>query len=61
MFQQVNSTIRQMLSNLSYIYQSHGIKYKVEDKYDFIIRVLTPFEIMSYFHITPIEGLVDPK
>lgn len=42
LFQQVNKTIEHLLNNLTYIYQSHGINYKVNSFYQPLIRMLTP-------------------
>lgn len=43
MFTQVNSTIVDLLKNLAYIYEKHGLKYNVMEKHDDVFRLLVPF------------------
>jgi hypothetical protein len=61
MFQQVSNTIEQMLNSLSYIYQSHGIKFIISDLQKILFRLLTPFELLSYFHLIDNDAMIDKK
>jgi hypothetical protein len=48
-----------MLNSLSYIYQSHGIKFFIFDMQKVLLRLLTPFELLSYFHIVDNDDMID--
>lgn len=41
-FNQVSINIRQLLDNLNYIYQSHGINYSVSTYFLTLLKLLSP-------------------
>lgn len=47
----MSRTIQQLLQNLQYLYQANGVNYKVDLYYDTLMRLLTPHELLSHFHI----------
>lgn len=40
-----------MLEQLSNLYKHYGIKYEVIHCYDMLIRMLTPYELLTYFNL----------
>lgn len=47
MFTQVSVNIRQLLDNLTLIYQSHGVDYCVNSYFYAVMRLLSPIELLS--------------
>lgn len=51
MFSQASVYISELLDQLSALYKQYGIKYDIADCYDTLMRMLTPFELLTFFNI----------
>jgi hypothetical protein len=57
MLKQARTSISQLLDSLSYMYRSNGINFEVKD-YDYVLmRMLSPFELLSQYGIADNRGI----
>lgn len=50
MFDQINVHLHHLFTNLSYVYQTHGIFYNLSNFHGFILRMVIPPELYSFIH-----------
>lgn len=58
LLERVNQILIHLLEDISFIYKSSGITFEVEPLLGVLVRLLTPFEILAYFHLTDVSDLV---
>ena len=51
MMDYVYDILIKMLENLNYVYRPNGIKFEVDTYLVTLVRLLTPHELRSQFHI----------
>lgn len=57
MLNQVNEILDHLLKDLEYLYKANGINYIIGHYHNTLIRILTPFELLSHFQIANNEDL----
>lgn len=51
MIDHVGNIVSRLIQSLQHLYQTNGINYDVAYYYDTLMRLLTPHELLSHFHI----------
>ena len=57
----VNQILIRLLEDIESIYKYSGITFEVQPLLGVLMRLLTPFEIISYFHLTDISKLINTE
>jgi hypothetical protein len=58
MLRRAKASISQLLDNLAYMYESHGINFEVKEYGCLLMRMLSPFELLSQYGIVGHMGIV---
>jgi hypothetical protein len=49
--------LRVLLKDINYLYKTKGINYDINQFYYALLRLLTPFELLSHFQVADNSGL----
>lgn len=61
MFAQVNTDLATFLRGLNSLFHSHGISFDATQYQNVILRIITPYELLSHFQIKDINDTINFK
>lgn len=61
MFAQVNNDLASFLRGLNSLFHSHGISFDATQYQNVILRIITPYELLTHFQIKDINDTINFK
>lgn len=61
MFAQVNTDLASFLRGLNSLFHSHGISFDATQYQNVILRIITPYELLTHFQIKDINDTINFK
>jgi hypothetical protein len=58
MVEHVGKAISRLLGSLRYLYDANGISFSVDGLHGILMRILTPYELLSHFHVVDNSRLI---